>query len=187
MSVLTRKYHERFWDRMSERFGQSWTARYGNKPVAEWCDMLDRYSPHVIKGALDLMQSTGWEYPPAMPQFEELLRKAVRASAANDSTDYVATYWRSFVLAVIVSDGALVRLWGYGARLADLPAEWRASIAAKVEDMASELVLLERNTGERTPGLFEKARRESWAFVGALRPRELPPETPKERLPYADN
>jgi hypothetical protein len=184
MSVLTRKYHERFWERMAERFGQAWGARYGDAPVSEWCAMLDRYSPQVIKTALELMQTTGWQFPPTMPQFEELLRKAARSSVSV-STDFVGIFWRSFVLSLILGDGWLIRLWGYRASLASLPAEWRAAIAAKVEDMASELALLERNTGERTPGLYDRARRESWAFVATLRAPE--PVLPKQRLPYVDN
>lgn len=184
MSALTRKYHERFWDCMSARFGQAWTARYGNAPLADWCEMLNRYSPHVIKAALDLMQSTGWEFPPSMPQFEELLKKADR-SKPLDATDFVAGYWRSVILSQVVSDGWLAGVWNYRQRLADLPAETLREIATKVEDLAAELAVLERNTGARTPGLFTKARNESWAFVQSLRPAVHP--STKERLPYADN
>lgn len=146
----TKKVHTRFWESMAQRFGKRWADEYGNEPTLAWRELIDRYKPTEIRGALDLMHAKGLQHPPTEPQFAELLSQAATRSrkAEESAPELRRGYWRSAIVHLVAQD-----LGFNTATFEPVLIENRLSLGNSMSMLLDEADDLEQRTGQRTHGI----------------------------------
>lgn len=73
------------WMRMTQMYGTRWSSSYGEIPaggvsatMCSWARAIDRYPDEAIRWALDALDQSGREWPPARPEFIQLLKSYPR-------------------------------------------------------------------------------------------------------------
>lgn len=166
---LTNAVHKRFWSAMGERFGKRWLDEYDDKPTRAWRDMLDRYTPNDISGALTLMDGKGWQYPPTLPQFEPLLKEAARHNKPDDQ-DWVRGYWRSVIVDRFSRDFWLGHLIPSMEDFEQYLIQHRDTLGVELRQLLDHVDGLEKRTGQRTEGMHELIYRASFKITHDLSP-----------------
>lgn len=160
----TKAVHRRFWQSMGERFGKRWLDDFGDEPSRAWTDLIDRYTPEDIAGALSLL-STRHErnrsHPPTHDEFEALLARAVNTKR-HDPTDYTRGFWRSLVISAVMTEARIIseawRSISYEAFEAIVIRE-QGTLGHSVCALIDNLAEAERRNGQRTLGLYETLTR----------------------------
>ncbi len=169
---LTNAVRKRFWSAMGERFGKRWLDEYGEIPTLAWREMIDRYTPSDIGGALELMALKGWQHPPTQPQFEPLLREASRHNKP-DEQDWRRGYWRSWIARYVAGDFLHREL------ISDMDAfeayliEHRHTLGKILLALLDELDSMERDTQQRTQGMEDLCMRRCREIGRGWRPPQV--------------
>lgn len=67
---------KRVWQRFMEWYGARFADQYGEIPSADWCQAIDEATNDEVKLALSKSRMQYLQYPPTLPQFEQLLKPA---------------------------------------------------------------------------------------------------------------
>jgi hypothetical protein len=167
----TERVHKRFWSAMAERYGRRWSDQYGPEASQAWRELINRFSPDDVKGALGMLKTEAPDHPPTQPQFETLLSKAAASRARIDRVDYLRGYWRSVVIDAVRSACRDRDPWPQDAvGFEAFVVEHRETLGASMRALLDELCDLERKTGQRTQGLLELAHQRAGQIVRTFRP-----------------
>lgn len=161
----TERIHRRFWSAMAERYGRRWSDQYGPEASAAWRELIDRYSPDDVKGALAMLKSEAPDHPPTQPQFEALLAKSVQRSR-GDGIDWRRAYWRSTVIAEVRHACTGRPGWPQTAsEFEDFATAHRETLGVPMRELLDELCELELRTGQRTQGMDDHVRKSAARIV----------------------
>lgn len=154
---------------MGERFGKRWLDEYGDAPTFAWRQMLDKYTPSDISGALELMATRGWQHPPTQPQFEALL---VRAANENkpDEQDWIRSYWRSVIADQVARDFWLGIVIPSMSDFEQYLIQHADTLGMQLSALLNHMDDLEKKTGQRTDGMHEHVRKSSFEITLGFSP-----------------
>jgi hypothetical protein len=154
---------------MRARFGLRWLTEFGDKPTPPWIQLLNGFTPDMVRGALELMAEQKREHPPTLPAFEALLKRAAVKHNGEHERDWTRGYWRAVMVSLCEREAFAV---GNIASLADFEGYLSANrldLGASLRSLLDELVDLERNNGgQRTLGLEDHARKRCSAILRAF-------------------
>lgn len=69
----------RFWKRLTDWYGARLVEQYGEEPPDDWCAAIDKASDRQVLDALTAIRSQHVQFPPSLPQLEQLLRPKYQA------------------------------------------------------------------------------------------------------------
>ena len=146
----TQKTHERFWEAMRARFGLRWLTEFGNKPTAPWVALLNQVTPEQLHAAIDLMAELKFAYPPTLPQFQALLKKAAEKKP-TENVDCARGYWRSVIVNAVARAMIQRKYISCWDDFEQLMIQHHATLGAQIRSLLDDVYSREKNTGQRTP------------------------------------
>lgn len=149
----TGKVHARFWTAMQQRYGiRRWNELYGENISPSWRELIDRFTPDDVKGALAQLPKQAPDFPPTLPQFEAILTKLAQ-SKRIDSTDYLRGYWRSFIVFEMENNLG----YRFESSFEDV-LRVQPALAQSMRSILDDICDMELRTGQRTDGMHLACR-----------------------------
>lgn len=73
---------ERVWTRLTQWYGKRFTEQYGEDATQDWCSAVDDATNDAVRLALSECRNKHTSWPPTLPEFEQLLQRSSKPSAA---------------------------------------------------------------------------------------------------------
>lgn len=135
---------------MIQTYGDRWVTLYKAEPNQAWVELLDRYTPQHIAGAIERLSTSEStrQHPPSLPAFEALLQASARAKRAEmGEAEWRRGYWRARIV-----HGVATGLGYSVAEFEPVLIAHKGTLGASMRLLLDELDDLEARTGQRTDG-----------------------------------